>query len=77
MINWVQITNFQLFFDQSNFFLILQEFAFVNYASRRDRRKGGFIDFYFDDDENGEVDYTKQYSSREDSLFVSSSRHFT
>jgi len=44
----------------------------VNYASRRDRRKGGFADLYFDDDdENGEVDYTKQYYRREDTLFVS------
>jgi hypothetical protein len=43
----------------------------VNYASRRDRRKSGFFDFYLDDDNDGEVDYNKHYNREGDSLFVS------
>ena len=43
----------------------------MNYASRRDRRKNGFLDFYFDDDNDGEVDYTRHYNREGESLFVS------
>ena len=43
----------------------------MNYASRRDRRKGGFFDFYLDDDD-GEVDYNKHYNREGESLFVRS-----
>ena len=49
-------------------FSALLEFAFVNYASREDRRRGYIGNDYGEDDD--EVDYTKKYSDDADSLLT-------